>query len=408
MICIGCTTPEKGNRPVSAPNRPSPQPRHSNGRIGTWQQNIAKELRGYQIIFLFFAAYMLVANGIVWIVDPKNLGFPFEAGNALIVIGVRAPKYLAFIAALTMLWFIVRDWLLARPSKYSSAFQAARAPFLPLIREPSAVLARTILFVALYIILMNTFGLIKGNIPKLASYDWDIALWTLDRTLHGGIDPWRLTWAVFGSDRATMIIDRIYISWYMVVHIVPFAVMLFDPNRPRRNRFVLSYFALWVLLGNVMAIGLASVGPCFTQDFAQLQQSFAPVYGPLMDKLHAVNETQPLMALELQTLLWTNYLDKTTVNLGISAMPSLHVAQAILIACLAFSYSRLLGFIAILYALLIQLGSVHLGWHYAIDGYVAALGTVVVWYVAGKVFAPTADTQTDQPDGALEPVEEQA
>jgi len=38
-----------------------------------------------------------------------------------------------------------------------------------------------------------------------------------------------------------------------------------------------------------------------------------------------------------------------------------------------------------LYAVFIAIGSVHLGWHYAIDGYVGAALAGACWLLAGRV-----------------------
>ena len=64
-------------------------------------------------------------------------------------------------------------------------------------------------------------------------------------------------------------------------------------------------------------------------------------------------------------------------------MPSLHVAIAVLTAMTLFKSNRVLGYIAWVYAFFIQVGSVHLAWHYAIDGYVGAILVVALWHLIG-------------------------
>lgn len=57
--------------------------------------------------------------------------------------------------------------------------------------------------------------------------------------------------------------------------------------------------------------------------------------------------------------------------------------------CLGWCYSRRAGIALTLNAVVIMIGSVHLGWHYALDGYVGALGTVVVWWLVGQLLKRT-------------------
>ncbi|MDF4804113.1 phosphatase PAP2 family protein, partial [Vibrio parahaemolyticus] len=37
------------------------------------------------------------------------------------------------------------------------------------------------------------------------------------------------------------------------------------------------------------------------------------------------------------------------------------------------------GYFACAFAVIIQIGSVHLGWHYAVDGYASTLTTFTLW-----------------------------
>jgi len=91
-------------------------------------------------------------------------------------------------------------------------------------------------------------------------------------------------------------------------------------------------------------------------------------------------------ALGVQEDLWSTYEAATTgLGSGISAMPSMHVAVAVLMALAMHRVNRWVGVAFWAFALIIQIGSVHLAWHYAIDGYVAAVMVVAIWKGTGWV-----------------------
>lgn len=50
----------------------------------------------------------------------------------------------------------------------------------------------------------------------------------------------------------------------------------------------------------------------------------------------------------------------------------------------AFHVDRRVGWVMTAYAVLIWFGSIHLGWHYAIDGPVAIAATVMIWWASGR------------------------
>ncbi len=92
----------------------------------------------------------------------------------------------------------------------------------------------------------------------------------------------------------------------------------------------------------------------------------------------------PLWALDVQAMLWQGHLGNA-VPLGISAMPSMHNASVLLLVLAAGSFGRPIRFTLAVHALLVFLGSIHLGWHYAVDAYVAWLLTILVWYGTGPL-----------------------
>ena len=64
-------------------------------------------------------------------------------------------------------------------------------------------------------------------------------------------------------------------------------------------------------------------------------------------------------------------------------MPSMHVASSFLFVLLCWRVQRLLGWLMTGFLVLILIGSVHLGWHYAVDGYLALALTWPIWRLAG-------------------------
>jgi hypothetical protein len=88
----------------------------------------------------------------------------------------------------------------------------------------------------------------------------------------------------------------------------------------------------------------------------------------------------------VRAYLWEGYLATEGRRFGgISAMPSMHIAMVTVIALLGWAHSRLLGTVFTVFALVILIGSVHLAWHYAVDGYVAAIAVYCLWVVVGAV-----------------------
>ena len=59
--------------------------------------------------------------------------------------------------------------------------------------------------------------------------------------------------------------------------------------------------------------------------------------------------------------------------------------MATLFALTAFQLDKRLGWAMVAFAVVIMLGSVHLGWHYAVDGYFSAVVVLALWFGVGFV-----------------------
>lgn len=230
------------------------------------------------------------------------------------------------------------------------------------------------LFIMGTVYLFDIYATFKQAIPSLTTYGSDPFLAQLDRLFHLGRDPWEWTHGLLGG-HGLQILDGIYTSWYavLVASIPLFAT--WAPTRIR-HRFFLTFAATLMLCGSLGATLLASGGPAYFFEFTGDAARFAP----LLDSLRGTE------ALATQERLW-EYFSGEAENLygGISAMPSMHVAVVVLLALASFRWNRWVGWLAAGYASLIFLGSFHLAWHYAIDGYASAFAVGGLWILSGRV-----------------------
>ena len=246
-------------------------------------------------------------------------------------------------------------------------------------------------------LLGSTYSSIKGMIPLLHPFAFDLSFAELDKALHFGMHPWQLTHAVFGSKPATAAINFVYNLWFLISWGVLLWQILNLGQPHRRMQFLLSFAMIWALLGSLGAVLMSSAGPVYYAQITGLESPFAA----LMERLYAISADieaaggTKFGALRVQEWLWDTYQGGAReVGSGISAMPSMHVAMAVLVALSGRHINKFLGWLLIFYAVLIQIGSVQLGWHYAIDGYVSIIATLIIWKLAGVVLARWMPTET--------------
>ncbi|WP_193370755.1 phosphatase PAP2 family protein [Pelagibius marinus] len=223
----------------------------------------------------------------------------------------------------------------------------------------------------------------KVMMPAAVGFWADPAFADLDHLLFGQ-DPWRLSHQYLGQ--ATPVIDKIYGFWAPV----NFAILLFLfylPPSPKRAQALIAYFLAWAggTLGQYLG---ASAGPIFYESI-QLGDRFAEL--PVSPWTATARE-----------YLWTNYLKGGgLIGAGISAMPSMHVAIALWIALVGRTFLPRYQVIFWAYFATILVGSVHLGWHYAVDGIAASVIVPVVWVIAGTMATTTLNKQR-QPEPSIE------
>jgi hypothetical protein len=341
--------------------------------------------------------------------DPTSTALPAAARLALPRSGRwaacracirRDARFHAFIAAYGLVGLLVAVWA-GVPGKFAPLTYAAyslplalfaiviggglwavwsRAPFATLART-GALLARPetvaalLLFVGLSVH-MGVFTSIKTMLTDVHPFYADRTFADLDEWLHGA-PPWHYTTALL-PPAFTVVVCRLYFGiWGILLPTCLLACLLAPRLRAARNQYLWTHLIVWPLLGNAAALAGMSAGPVFyglvTGDTAR----FAGL-------LHHLSQFQPLS--EGTAYLWQTYVSgKATPAGGISAFPSMHLANATLFVLLASRVNRALMAAAIVFLAVVLVSSVHLGWHYAVDGYASILATLAVWHAVGRV-----------------------
>jgi len=211
---------------------------------------------------------------------------------------------------------------------------------------------------------------LKQFIPAVNEMLYDSPLWRLDNWLHFGIDP-----AVVATELAAEYgllpwLDSAYLLYYPAQVAVPLLFLVAKPLRPLRGRFFFAYCLLW-MLGGLMYVVWPSLGPVYYRGgrFAWLDQApYAQYLQEVLMRDYVRFRTDPSF-----------YTVKLTRS--IAALPSLHVGVLTLFAVATWGW-RLVSIPLWILTAVTFVGSLALGWHYAVDGYAGALLAVLVWFVA--------------------------
>jgi len=114
-----------------------------------------------------------------------------------------------------------------------------------------------------------------------------------------------------------------------------------------------------------------------------------------MDYLRSVNEQWWLAALEIQDRLWSSYAATHGANIGISAMPSMHVTIAVLMALVAWRTRRWLGIAYPVVTLVVIMATAN---HFLLDA-VGGAAALLLGFAAQRVISGEAavDQAATQP-----------
>ena len=332
----------------------------------------------WAIVGVDFAAYMLLR-----LLRPDLAPTNVLLGP-LTVFGLSLPIMLLCL-------FMLRFYHVARYVKPEKPGLALLKDMKEFLTHPQRM-ANGLPMLAIMVIFGFIFSDIQAKILTLNPSTWDSTFANLDKTLHFGYQPWQWLQPVLGYAPITFLLNVNYNIWFFVMWMFfIFFGFAYEPS-VLRTRFFLSYIATWIIGGGVLATIFASAGPCY---YSRLGLSPDPYTG-LMSYLRSVNDVLPVWAIQIQDALWLGHVNQVELS-EVSAMPSMHNASALLFAFVGYQINRFWGRVLALHAALIFIGSVHLAWHYAIDGYASWLLVVVIWFAMAPVarWWHTAEVQKD-------------
>jgi len=234
---------------------------------------------------------------------------------------------------------------------------------------------------------LSGFTTAKTSIPFIVGYRWDAFWANIDKFIFGA-DAWRITHDLLGY-------QYVYLWEWFYGTVWGTVLVLYKANVPiyasaRRAGIIYTAMLLtWFAGGWLMAYAMSAAGPIFAHlADASLAERFAPMRAALDANLHPES-----------SIKWTQSYLAQAINLpisskggGISAFPSMHMGAVSIYVLSARGTRWLIPAIALW--IITFIGSAYFGYHYWIDGIVAALVAWGAWKVAEACFR---DEQAGEP-----------
>jgi hypothetical protein len=284
-----------------------------------------------------------------------------------IAYAVRPPLLFYFTITLFVAAVVGVLWLLTALGRMYREGEAR--PALRLTELAKTNWPAWLLFLGAFLLIAAQMGALtwlKAMLPFAVPFWADPKLAAADRAILG-TDAWRLfhPWL----EPADRLIDYGYVAWFPLQMAVLYWALSRTPSF-EKSRALLAYFLTIGLFGVIGQYALSSAGPIF---YARLGLGNAFHDLPISEAARKTSD-----------YLWRSRLDiDAPMGSGISAMPSVHVAASVWMALTCWSLlPRLGGIVATLFAALIFVGSMYLGWHYFLDAAAGVLAGAAAWVIA--------------------------
>lgn len=248
------------------------------------------------------------------------------------------------------------------------------------LRERGVMLVLPALLFPLFLV---SFTAVKTAIPFLVGYSWDPFWAAADRLIFRD-DAWRIAHRWLGSGAALPLEWFYSVAWGLALIFI-MALVPLNASARFTGKFYSAMMATWLVGGVALAYLLSAAGPVF----AHLASSDpADQFGALQQALNSSLAAQSPIRLTQQYLASALHSHVAVKGGGISAMPSMHLGA---VSIYVLGARRTRWFIpAILFWLIIFVCSGYFGYHYWVDGIVAAVVAGACWAAVEWAYAPRA------------------
>ena len=260
------------------------------------------------------------------------------------------------------------------------------------IAQPAQLIALPALIFPMF---LGAYTWAKCSIPFAVGYGWERTCSDADRLIFG-TDAWRLTHAVIPAAAGSAWTFFYAVVWGFALVFSGALVAVFASRRHVATFFTAMMMS-WLIGGIGFAYAMSAGGPVFAH---LVDPDLGARFSPLRQELVAMLGEKDMVLLSQKYLAAGMNVKIALKGGGISAMPSMHIATATILV-MAASRSRWLP-LAILFLLLTFVGSVHLGYHYAVDAPVAAVIAVLCWFAARRIYREPAAAQATTPGFEME------